>query len=299
MVSSNLGRKVQIKDRNNVELKQVDEFCYLGTVIEEKGGCSKSVRARIGKVWQKWREVTGVVCDKRMPLKMKAKIYKSVIRSVLLKIGKKHIKKVKFVRFLGLLLDEHLSWKYHLSELSKKLARCCGMFFKIRNMVPHEVLICLYNALFLSFLQYGIIVWGQTFNTYLDPLFKIQKKTVRAISFQPPLSPSSPIFKDLQLLELSAIFRLKLLTFVFDSIHGNLPICFNNFFLLGSSVHQYCTRQANKGDLYLVNRNTLQYGLKSLRYLGAKLWNDVPVEIRNIRLKNLFKLQLKIHLQNL
>ena len=139
----------------------------------------------------------------------------------------------------------------------------------------------------------------QTFNTYLDPLFKIQKKTVRAISFQPPLSPSSPIFKDLQLLELSAIFRLKLLTFVFDSIHGNLPICFNNFFLLGSSVHQYCTRQANKGDLYLVNKNTLQYGLKSLRYLGAKLWNDVPVEIRNIRLKNLFKLQLKIHLQNL
>ena len=43
MVSSKLGRKVQIKDRNNVELKQVDEFCYLGTVIEEKGGCSKSV----------------------------------------------------------------------------------------------------------------------------------------------------------------------------------------------------------------------------------------------------------------
>ena len=223
----------------------------------------------------------------------------SVPADTIIKIGKKHIKKVKFVRFLGLLLDEHLSWKYHLSELSKKLARCCGMFFKIRNMVPHEVLICLYNALFLSFLQYGIIVWGQTFNTYLDPLFKIQKKTVRAISFQPPLSPSSPIFKDLQLLELSAIFRLKLLTFVFDSIHGNLPICFNNFFLLGSSVHQYCTRQANKGDLYLVNKNTLQYGLKSLRYLGAKLWNDVPVEIRNIRLKNLFKLQLKIHLQNL
>ena len=84
MLSGKLGRKVQIKDRNNVELKQVDEFCYLGTVIEEKGGSSKSVRAKIGKAWQKWREVTGVVCDKRMPLKTKAKIYKSVIRSVLL-----------------------------------------------------------------------------------------------------------------------------------------------------------------------------------------------------------------------
>ena len=84
MVSSKLGRKVKIMDRNGIELKQVDEFCYLGTVIEEKGGCSKSVRARIGKAWQKWREVTGIVCDKRMSLKTKAKIYKSVIRPVLL-----------------------------------------------------------------------------------------------------------------------------------------------------------------------------------------------------------------------
>ena len=53
MVSRKLGKKVQIKDRNNVELKQVGEFCYLGTVIEKKGRYSKTVRARIGKAWQK------------------------------------------------------------------------------------------------------------------------------------------------------------------------------------------------------------------------------------------------------
>ena len=42
-----------------------------------------------------------------------------------IKIGKKHIKRVKIVKFLGVLLDEHLTWKYHLSEPSKKLARTC------------------------------------------------------------------------------------------------------------------------------------------------------------------------------
>ena len=77
-----------------------------------------------------------------------------------IKIGKKYIKRVKIVKFLGLLLDEHLHWKYHLNELSKKLARNCGMFLKIRKLLPLDVLICLYNALFLSFLQYGLIVWG-------------------------------------------------------------------------------------------------------------------------------------------
>ena len=56
-----------------------------------------------------------------------------------MKIGKKLIKSAKFVKFLGLLLDEHLSWKYHLSELSKKLARTCGVFLKISNLLPLDV----------------------------------------------------------------------------------------------------------------------------------------------------------------
>ena len=69
-----------------------------------------------------------------------------------IKIGKKCIKRAKSVKFSGLLLDEHLNWKCYLSELSKKLARTCKIFFKIRNLLPLNVLICLYNALFLSFL---------------------------------------------------------------------------------------------------------------------------------------------------
>ena len=93
------------------------------------------------------------------------------------------------------LLDENLSWKYHHGELSKKLARTCGILFRIRNLLTSESLICIYNALFMSFLQYGITVWGQTYDSYLEPIFKLQKKAVVAISHQPFRSPSLPILK--------------------------------------------------------------------------------------------------------
>ena len=129
------------------------------------------------------------------------------------------------------------------------------MLFKIRNLLPLDVLICLHNALFLSFLQYVLIVWGQTYASYLDPIFKLQKKAVRAISFQPRMSPSLPIFNDFKLLKLSEIFELRLLTFVFDSVCKTSPSCFHDFFLFFSSVHQYSTRQTNQGDLYL-SKNT-------------------------------------------
>ena len=84
----------------------------------------------------------------------------SIPPDTVIKIGKRHITSVKYVKFLGLLLDENLSWMYHLGELSKKLARTCGILFRIRNLPTSESLICIYNALFMSFLQYDITVWG-------------------------------------------------------------------------------------------------------------------------------------------
>ena len=82
--------------------------------------------------------------------------------NVSIKIGKLPIKQTCYVKFLGVLLDENLAWKYHLTELSKKLARTCGMFFKVRHFLPIDILVCLYNSLFSPFLQYGILVWGLT-----------------------------------------------------------------------------------------------------------------------------------------
>ena len=172
------------------------------------------------------------------------------------------------------------------------------MLFKIRSLLPLDVLLCLYNALFLSFLQYGLIAWGQTYASYTEPIFRLQKKAVRAISFQPRMSPSLPIFKDLKLLKLSDIFELRLLTFLFDSINKTSPDCFHNFYLFSSSAHQYSTRQASHGDLYMTQQNSLHYGLKSIRYLGSKLWNKLPVELRNAPSKLFFKRNLKIYLLN-
>ena len=60
---------------------------------------------------------------------------------IVLNIGNKKIKQESYVKFLGVLLDSNLSWKFHLAELSKKLARTAGLFFKIRHHAPTKTLI--------------------------------------------------------------------------------------------------------------------------------------------------------------
>ena len=102
-------------------------------------------------------------------------------------------------------------------------------------------------------------------------MFLLHKRAIRAIAFETFTSPSTPIFSDLKLLKLQDLFHLKLLIFEYESIYKISPVYFHNFFETLASVHQYSTRKANKGDIFLTHQNTKQYGLRSVRYFGAKL----------------------------
>ena len=82
---------------------------------------------------------------------------------VIVKFGRKKIQRENCVKFLGVLLDANLSWKYHINELLKKLSRTLGLFYKIRYYLPLEILKQLYYSLFYSFVSYGITVWGLTY----------------------------------------------------------------------------------------------------------------------------------------
>ncbi|GFR99752.1 RNA-directed DNA polymerase from mobile element jockey-like [Elysia marginata] len=78
MVCGRNRTKVNIKDKEGKELNQVDHFKYLGVTFSEKGGPETAVRARVKAAWQKWRELGPVIADKKIPTKLKTKLYTTV-----------------------------------------------------------------------------------------------------------------------------------------------------------------------------------------------------------------------------
>ena len=84
MVSCRRGTKANIKDSQDTRLRQVNNFKYLGVTISEEGGSEEAERARVSAAWGKWRDLSGVICDKKMPRKLTIKLYMTVIRPVLL-----------------------------------------------------------------------------------------------------------------------------------------------------------------------------------------------------------------------
>ena len=124
----------------------------------------------------------------------------------------------------------------------------------------------------------------------------MQKRVIRAIAFGHFTSPTTPLFSDLKILKLHDLFQFKLLSFVYDCVNKISPSCFHSFFDLVQSVYQHCTRQATKKDIFLMQKNTAQYGLRSVRYFGAKCWNDIPMDIRKSSSTISFRRKLKAFL---
>ena len=107
---------------------------------------------------------------------------------IIIRFGRKKDRQEKFVKFLTVLLDETLSFRFHLAELSKKLSRVTGIFFTCRHLLPLEVLKTLYYAMFFPFIHHGIVVWGLTHKSYLNSIYIIQKRAIKAMTFSDVMS---------------------------------------------------------------------------------------------------------------
>ncbi|KAK3517623.1 hypothetical protein QTP70_013428 [Hemibagrus guttatus] len=66
------------------EVKKVQEFKYLGSTVQSNGECGKEVKKRVQAGWNGWRKVSGVLCDQKISVRIKGKVYRTVVRPAML-----------------------------------------------------------------------------------------------------------------------------------------------------------------------------------------------------------------------
>ena len=98
-----------------------------------------------------------------------------------LKLSGKSIKQVTETKFLGVIIDENLSWLPHVNYLENKLKSCIGIINRIRDCIPPTLHKSIYHTLFESHLTYGLTVWGGISQNRLKSLFILQKLCVRIL----------------------------------------------------------------------------------------------------------------------
>ena len=135
------------------------------------------------------------------------------------------IENVKFFKFLGIILDENLSWKSHTNLVANKLSKVVGILNRLKVVYPEQALFFIYNSLFMSHINYGLLLWG----TNMNKISLIQKKAIRIITRSNYRAHSEPLYKEFGLLNVNDLFHLKLLKFYYKLSYNLLPSYFDSY----------------------------------------------------------------------
>ena len=92
-------------------------------------------------------------------------------------LADKYLHQENNIKYLGIYMNSTLSWKPHVEYIIKKIKRSIGILSKLRYYVNINILKNLYYSLIYPFLTNGIIIWGNTYQTTIQPLFVLQKMT--------------------------------------------------------------------------------------------------------------------------
>ena len=147
------------------------------------------------------------------------------VKKINIKINLNDIPERKNTKYLGIIMDKHLTWKEHIHYLNIKLTRALGIISKLRYNVPQHLLITIYSAFFKPHIEYCVNIWSCTCNTNLQPINVSMKKAIRLITFSKFDAHTDPLYKSLNILNLSNTLDLYLGKFMWEVNNTGLPKC--------------------------------------------------------------------------
>ena len=92
-----------------------------------------------------------------------------------LKINNYEIKRSTSIKFLGVMVDEHLNWKDHINVIENKLSKNLGLLHKAKQFLSSKAMKSVYFLFLHSYLTYGNVVWCSTSMSKTKKLFSKQK----------------------------------------------------------------------------------------------------------------------------
>ena len=181
-------------------------------------------------------------------------------------------------KFLGVIIDHKLNWSEHIIYIKNKIAKSIGIIHKTRNFLNDKTLRNLYFTFIYPYLIYCIEIWGNTNEIHLSPIVKIQKKSIRAITFSHYQAPTAPLYKELNILNLKKLVTQRIALLMFKYHTGVLPNPINNLFTLNNERHNYNTRQMNDLQTHFGRGENIY---KLFSFHGVHIWNQLSKKNSN------------------
>ncbi|MCA9346951.1 hypothetical protein KC960_05680, partial [Candidatus Saccharibacteria bacterium] len=155
------------------------------------------------------------------------------------------IKRVYSMKFLGVLLDEHLTWQAHINNVEAKVSKSIGIIAKARKYLNLKALKTLYFSFIHPYITYGNVAWASTFRTKLQKIHRLQKRDIRVMTHSSRITHSRPLMQEHSILNVYEVNILQTLSFIFKHRINKVPVIFSTWFT--RIHHGYNSRLAEFG----------------------------------------------------
>ena len=176
---------------------------------------------------------------------------------------------------MGYLIDEKLSWNYHINYISLNVSTNIAIVKKLIKNINRDSLYNLYYSLIYPYLINGITVWGASgIRNLIISLNYFTKKVVRIFMKSGRLDYTLPLFKKLNILPLNSLYVYNMLLNIYKIRNEVLPEIFTVNFKLKRNI---VTRNTRQQDLYFIPKFRTQYIGNTLIVQGPKIANKYEV----------------------
>lgn len=209
-----------------------------------------------------------------------------------IKCGTETLTITSTAKYLGVVVDNELSWTHHLDHVTRKAAQTIGQLWRHGRCLSMAARRSWYVAMILSHLTYASNAFFPALSQQrLDRLVKISKAGLRAIFHLPPHTPTAPLLSRLKLQPFLNLLKQKIVIFVHRCLASSTSSLFANYFHRLDAVLPVAGRQT-RGQV----SRSLQVpflrgpaGRASLQFMGAVYWNALPASVRTVTQRSTFK----------
>ena len=123
--------------------------------------------------------------------------------SLSLSISGEDLERVDCYKYLGITLNQRLSWEDHVSNIASKIRKRISILSRIKYMLPLSARLTFYNTMIKPIFEYNSIVWGDKRNTvHMDTLQILQNRAAKIILGRDLRDSATQALKDLNWLTL-------------------------------------------------------------------------------------------------
>ena len=198
------------------------------------------------------------------------------------------IKKVESCKYLGVIIDQNLSWNTQVDYVKKKVIKSMYLLKRLRPYINQITALLFYKSVIQCQFDYCSTVWTNASKSYLSQLQTLQNRSLRIVMSVDYMFPSNRLYEALQLDRLDVRWAKLLACTMYRSVHKLCPPYLSNIFCFRESI--YNTR-SGPCKLKLTQPKT-NYGRRSFTYRGAKLWNVLERSVSTIASIESFKRHL-------